>query len=159
LVPSLALTAPLGRVAFGAAGNSFSDLTGLYVNGRGVEVDAHRPGWHLIGLGAMSSSSASAGKSQPLLGIRGDVDIGPVRMMSSLSHLRGGEQSGRQLDATSFGASVNAGFATTVEGEIARRSFAGGNGTGWSTEIARVDSRNSGGVVVTHATDGSKELS
>lgn len=156
MLPSLALTAPIGRVAFGAAGNSFSDLTGLYAYGRGVELDAHRPGWHLIGLGAMSNSSASAGRSQPLLGIRGDVDVGPVRMMSSFSHLRGGEQSGRQLDATSFGATVNAGFATTVEGEIARRSFAGGNGTGWSTEIARVDSRNSARVRITHAPGGSE---
>ncbi len=156
MLPSLALTAPIGRVAFGAAGNSFSDLTGLYAYGRGVELDAHRPGWHLIGLGAMSNSSASAGKSQPLLGIRGDVDVGPVRMMSSFSHLRGGEQSGRQLDATSFGATVSAGFATTVEGEVARRSFAGGNGTGWSTEIARVDSRNNARVRITHAPGGSE---
>jgi len=156
MLPSVALTAPIGRVAFGAAGNSLSDLTGLYAYGHGVDLNAHRPGWHLIGLAAMSNSSESAGKSQPLLGIRGDVDVGPVQMMSSFSHLRGGELSGRQLDATSFGASVSPGFSTTVGGEIARRSFAGGNGTGWSAEIARVDSRNSARVRITHAPGGSE---
>jgi hypothetical protein len=104
----------------------------------------------------MSNPSPGAGKSQPMLGLRGDVDVGPVRIMSSLSHLRSGEESSRQLDAMGLGASLDAGFATTIQAEVARRSFAGGSGTGWSTEIARSDSRNSARVRVTHAPGGSE---
>lgn len=155
IVPSLALSSPSGRLALGAAGNSFSDLTGLYAYGRGASLNAHRPGWHLIGLGAMSVPSRSSGRSQPLLGLRGDVDVGPVRLMSSLSHLRGGEESGRQLDAAAVGASLDAGFSTTIQGEVARRRFASGSGTGWSTQIARNDSRNSASVRITRAPGGS----
>ena len=154
--PSLVLSSPSGRLALGAAGSSFSDLTGLYAYGRGAALEAHRPGWHLIGLGAMSNPSPSPGKSQPMLGMRGDIDVGPLRLMSSMSHLRGGEESGRQLDAAGFGASLDAGFATTIQGEVARRRFAGGSGTGWSTEIARSDSRNSAHVRITHAPGGSE---
>ncbi len=139
--PSLVLSSPTGSVALGAAGNSFSDLTGLYAYGKGAALDAHRPGWSLVGLGAVSTPSPSLGKSQPMLGLRGDVDVGQMRIMSSLSHLRGGEQSGRELDAAGLGASVVAGFGTTIQGEVARRRFAGGNGTGWSTEISRNDAQ------------------
>jgi hypothetical protein len=76
--------------------------------------------------------------------------------MSSLSHLRSGEVSGRQLDAASLGASLDAGFSTTIQGEVARRRFAGGSGTGWSTQISRTDSRNSASVRVTRAPGGSE---
>jgi hypothetical protein len=154
--PSVVLASPSGRLALGAAGNSFSDLTGLYAYGRGAGLDFQRSGWRLLGLGAMSNSSPSAGRSQPLLGIRGDVDVGPLRMMSSLSHLRGGDQSRRQLDAVGFGAALEAGLATTIQGEVARRRFAGGSGTGWSTQIARTDSRNTARVQITHAPGGSE---
>jgi hypothetical protein len=91
-----------------------------------------------------------------MFGLRGDVDVGPVRVMSSVSHLRSGEDSRRQLDAASLGASLDAGFGTTIQGEVARRRFAGGSGTGWSTEIARSDSRNSARVRITHAPGGSE---
>ncbi len=156
MTPTLVLSAPAGRLALGAAGRSFTDLTGLYAFGRGAAIDLHRQGWHLIGLGAMSNASPSSGKSQPLLGLRGDVDVGPIRLMSSLSHLRGGDQSGRQLDAAGFGATVDAGLSTTLQGEVARRRFAGGSGTGWSGEIARGDSRNRASVRVTRAPGGSE---
>lgn len=153
--PSLVLSSPSGRLVLGAAGNSFSDLTGLYAYGKGAALDAHRPGWNLIGLGAMSIPSLSSGRSQPMFGLRGDVDVGILRIMSSFSHLRGGEQSRQQLDAAGLGASLDAGFSTTIQGEIARRRFAGGSGTGWSTEVARSDARNTARVRVTHAPGGS----
>ena len=154
--PSLVLSSPSGSIALGAAGNSFSDLTGLYAYGKGAALDVHRSGWHFIGLGAIASEPGTSGKSQPLLGARADLDVGPVTLMSSLSHLRAGDASRQQLDAASVGASLDAGFATTIQGEVARRRFAGGSGTGWSTEIMRADSRNSARLRVTHAPGGSE---
>jgi len=153
--PSLVLSSPSGRLALGAAGNSFSDLTGLYAYGKGVALAAHRPGWSLIGLGAMSNSSVGSGRSQPMFGLRGDIDAGPVRLMSSISHLRGGDNSKQQLDAAGFGASVDAGLATTIQGEVARRHFGAGGGTGWSTEVVHDDARSTARVRVTHAPGGS----
>ena len=156
LIPTLVLSSPSGRLALGAAGNSFSDLTGLYAYGAGAALDAHRQGWHLIGLAAMSNSSRGSGRSQPLLGLRGDVSIGRVRVMSSASHLRGGDASSRELDAAGVGASIDAGFNSTIQGEVAHRSFATGSGMGWSSELARNTSTNTTRIRVTHAPGGSE---
>ena len=153
--PSLVFSSPSGRLALGAAGNSFSDITGLYAYGKGAALAAHRAGWSLIGLGAMSNSSPGSGASQPMFGLRGDIDAGPVRLMSSVSHLRGADASRQKLDAAGFGASVGAGFSTTIQGEVAHRRFSGGNGTGWSAEVVHDDSRSTARVRVTHAPGGS----
>lgn len=155
-VPSLVLSSPLGRAAFGAAGSSFSELTGLYAYGRGASLDLHRSAWRFVGLGALSNQGESAGRSQPLFGVRGEVDAGSVRVTSSLAHLRGGEFTRNRLDAAGFGASLDAGFATTIAGEVALRRFNGGTAPGWSTEIARAGASTSARVRVTHAPGGSE---
>jgi hypothetical protein len=156
IAPSLELSAPSGRLTVGKAGNSLSDLTGLYMNGRGVALDAHRGGWHLIGLGARSESSPASYRTQPMMGLRADVDVGRARLMTSASHLRDGELSRRRLDAFGIGASVDAGSGTTVQGEVARRSYGLGEGTGWSAEMTRGDSKGSARVQLTHAPGGSE---
>ncbi|HUQ47100.1 MAG TPA: NEW3 domain-containing protein [Gemmatimonadaceae bacterium] len=153
--PSVALSSPFGRLAVGAASSSFSDLTGLYAYGRGAALEAHRPGWHLVGLGAMSIASPSAGAAQPMAGLRADVGLGRITVMSSLSHLRGGDRSGRQLDAMGLGASMAFGATTTLQAELARRRFDGGGGTGWSSEISRTDAETDARVRITHAPGGS----
>jgi hypothetical protein len=93
VTPSHVLSSPSGRLAIGAAGNSFSDLTGLYRMARGAALDAHRQGWRMVGLAAMSNSS------QPLVGVRVTWEWVRVRVMSSVSHLRDDTRSGRALDA------------------------------------------------------------
>ena len=153
--PSLSLTSPSGRLDLGAAGSSFSDLTGLHAYGRGAALDAHGSGWKIIALGVQSNPSFSLGKPEPMLGVRADVDIGNVRATSSLSHLRGGDQSGQQLDAAGLGATLDVGFATTLQAEVARRHFADGTGTGWSAQLERNDLRNTARVRLTHAPGGS----
>jgi hypothetical protein len=75
--------------------------------------------------------------------------------MSSLSHLRGGELSRNRLDAAGFGAMLDAGFSTTIAGEVAMRQFNGGRAPGWSTEVAHAGSNNSARVRLTHAPGGS----
>jgi hypothetical protein len=154
--PSLTFSSPSGRLALGAAGASFSDLTGQYAYGKGAALDAHGSNWRLIGLGALSNGTQIVRPSQPIAGLRGDVDVGRVTVMSSVSHLRDGDLSTRQLDAAGLGASLNAGFATSISGEVALRRFAAGTGTGWSTEIARKDSRSSASVRATYAPGGSE---
>jgi hypothetical protein len=154
-MPSLALTSPSGRVALGSTGTSFSDLTGLYARGNGVLLDAHRSSWRVIGLGVVSDQTPDAGSSQPLLGVRADLDVGRAKITSSVSHLRGGELSERALDAAGVGASLDAGPAT-VAGEVARRRFAGGSGNGWSAEIGRNSPQNTADLRVTHAPGGSE---
>jgi hypothetical protein len=153
--PSLVLSSPSGRLALGAAGGSFSELTGLYAYGRGVALDAHSATWRFTGLGAFSNQGWSAGRSQPLFGVRGDIDAGPLQLMSSVSHLRGGELSRNRLDAAGVGATLDAGFSTTIAGEVAMRQFNGGRAPGWSTEIARTVSNSSARVRLTHAPGGS----
>jgi len=153
--PSLILSSPSGRLALGAAGGSFSELTGLYAYGRGVALDAHSAAWRFTGLGALSNQGQSAGGSQPLFGVRGDVDAGPLRLMSSVSHLRGGQLSRNRLDAAGFGATLDAGFSTTIAGEVAMRQYTGGRAPGWSTEVAHAGSNSSARVRLTHAPGGS----
>jgi hypothetical protein len=153
--PSLSLSSPSGRLDLGAAGRSFSDLTGLHAYGTGAALDAHGAGWKIIALGVQSNPSFSLGKPQPMLGVRGDVDLGNVRATSSLSHLRGGDQSGRQLDAAGLGGALDLGFATTFQAEVARRQFAGRASTGWSAQLERNDLRNTARVRITHAPGGS----
>lgn len=155
IAPTIELSAPSGRLTLGAAGTSFSDLTGLYAYGRGALLETRRSGWHLVGLGAMSDASLSSGRSQPMAGVRVDVDAGRAEFRSSFSHLRAGELSPRRLDAASFGASIDAGFGTSLHGDIARRTFAGGTGTGWSAALDRKSSQNNAELHVTHAPGGS----
>ena len=154
--PSLVLSSPAGRLAFGAVGTSFSDLSGLDAYGSGAVLDARGSAWHVLGLAGSSNLTSVAGQSQPIVGVRGDADLGPFRIMSSVAHLRGGEQSGRRLDAVGVGASLSTGFAMTIQGEVARRQFTGGSGTGWSTAIARSDSSGTASVRVTRAPGGSE---
>ena len=152
--PSLILSSPSGRLSLGAAGTSFSDLTGLNAYGNGAALSAHGPLWRLNALGAMSNNSSASGKSLPMAGLRGELGVGALSITSSLSHLREGDGSRQQLDAVGVGASLEPGFQIGIQGEIARRRFAEGSGTGWSTQIARIDPKNTARIRITHAPGG-----
>jgi hypothetical protein len=90
-----------------------------------------------------------------MAGLQGEVGVGGLSITSSLSHLRGGDGSTQQLDAVGVGASIEAGFPIGIQGEIARRHFADGSGTGWSTQIARIDPKNTARIRISHAPGGS----
>jgi hypothetical protein len=153
--PSVMLTAPSGWLAVGATGTSFSDLTGLYLYARGAAMEVRGRGWGMMVLGATSLRSRDATSSQPLLGLRGEVAVGSARVMSSISHLREGNEFRRELTAASVGVTVPAGASATIRGEIAHRKHLAGSGTGWAAELVRDDDGNTSQLRVVHAPGGS----
>jgi hypothetical protein len=153
--PSVVLTASSGWLAVGATGTSLSDLTGLYMYGRGAAFERRGPGWGVIALGAASLRSPEAKGSQPLLGVRGDVTVGGVRLMSSVSHLRDGGTFRRELTAASVGVAVPAGRSATIRGEIAHRKYPGGTGAGWAADLIRDKEGNTSQLRLVHAPGGS----
>jgi hypothetical protein len=155
VTPSVVLTASSGWLAVGATGTSLSDLTGLYMYGRGAAFERRGRGWSVTALGATSLRSPEAAGPQPLLGARGDVSVGKVRVMSSVSHLRDGEQFRRELTAASVGVAVPAGRSASISGEVAHRKYPGGTGTGWAAELIRDDEGNRSQLRVVHAPGGS----
>ena len=153
--PSLMLSSPSGRLSLGGASTSFSALTGLSVYGNGASLDAHRSLWRLNALVAKTNNSSAEAKPLPVAGLRGELGFGALSINSSFSHLRGGDGSAQELDAVGVGASLEAGLPIGIQGEIARRRFADGSGTGWSTQIARIDPKNTARIRITHAPGGS----
>ncbi|HEY8166275.1 MAG TPA: NEW3 domain-containing protein [Gemmatimonadaceae bacterium] len=153
--PSVVLTAPSGWLAVGATGTSFSDLTGLYMYGRGAAFEVKGRRWGVMALGATSLRTSDAAASQPLLGVRGEVAVGRAKVLSSVSRLREGGTFRRELSAASIGVTVPAGGSATIHGEIAHRQHLAGSGTGWAAELARDDHGNTSLLRVVHAPGGS----
>jgi hypothetical protein len=153
--PSIMFTAPSGWLALGATGTSLSDLAGLYMYGRGAAFEVRGRRWGVMALGAKSLRVPETSESRPLVGARADVAVGNVRVMSALSRLREGDQSRRELTAASIGASVRAGRAATIRGEVAHRRYQSGSGTGWAAEFARDDNGNTSVLRAVHAPGGS----
>ncbi|HEX2693339.1 MAG TPA: hypothetical protein VHL12_04695 [Gemmatimonadaceae bacterium] len=152
---SLALTSPTSQLNFGNTGTSFSDLTGLYPYGQGALIKLQHPGWSFIGLGALAIAQPGVTDRQPMVGLRGERQVGEVRLSSSLTHLGDAGLSPRKLDAFGIGASIPAFLGTTFRAEVAERRFQDGSGLGWSTGLVRIGSDRNEELRVTHAPGGS----
>ena len=153
--PSVIFSAPSGQLSLGNTGTSFSELTGLYPYGQGALLHLRKPAWELTSLGAVSAQPSESGKRKPMFGLRGERQLGELRLSSSISHLVDGGLSPRRLDAIGVGAAVPTLFGSTLKAEIAERRFASGRGLGWSTEVVRTGSERSEQLRVTHAPGGS----
>ncbi len=152
---SVALSAPSGQLNLGNTGTSFSDLTGLYPYGQGALLRLQHPDWSFTGLGALSIAQLGGGERKPMLGIRGEHQVGDLRLSTSASHLADTGPSPRRLDAFGIGAAVPSIFGSTFKGEIAERRFQGGSGFGWSSGLVRTGPASDEEIHLTHAPGGS----
>jgi hypothetical protein len=152
---SLGLSAPSGQLNLGNTGTSFSDLTGLYPYGQGALLHLQHPAWSFTGLGAVSVTQVGGGQRKPMVGIRGEHQLGDMRLSTSISHLADAGPSPRQLDAVGIGAAVPSVFGSTLKAEIAERRFQDGSGLGWSSGMVRVGPESNEELRVTHAPGGS----
>jgi hypothetical protein len=152
---SLSLTAPSGQLNVGNTGTSFSDLTGLYPYGEGALLKLQHPSWSFTGLGAVSVAQTGTTARKPMIGFRGEKQVGQVQLSTSVSHLADAGASPRRLDAIGAGAAIPTIFGSTFKAEIAERRFDGGSGFGWSSGLVRTGSESSEEFRVTHAPGGS----
>ena len=100
---SLVLSAPSGQLSLGNTGTSFSDLTGLYPYGQGALLHLQHPEWSLLGLGALSMSTVGYPDRKPMVGLRGERQLGVAQISASVSHLADAGTSPRKLDAVGIG--------------------------------------------------------
>ena len=152
---SLVLSAPSGQLSLGNTGTSFSDLTGLYPYGQGALLHLQHPEWSLLGLGALSMSTAAYPDRRPMVGLRGEHQLGVAQISASVSHLADAGTSPRKLDAVGIGTAVPAFLGTTLKAEVAERRFQDGSGLGWSSGLVRIGGDNNEELRVSHAPGGS----
>jgi hypothetical protein len=152
----LVLSSPSSKLGLGATGTSLSDLTGKYLYGQGMLYETRQVGWSLTAFGASSTHTQEARETRPLLGLRGEMQAGAVRLSSSVSHLTESEPSERSLNAIGVGASAPFIYRSLFSTEVARRSYTGGIGYGWMAAVERNETPNSLHVAVTHAPGGSE---
>lgn len=153
--PSVTLSAPSGQLSLGNTGTSLSELTGLYPYGQGALLHLRNPIWEITTLGALSVAQPGLGKREPMIGLRGERQLGQLQLSSSISHLADAGNSPRRLDAVGVGAAIPSVFGSTLKAEIAERQFLGGRGFGWSSEMVRSNSESSEQFRITHAPGGS----
>ena len=153
--PSLVLSAPSARLSLGNTGASFTELTGLFPYGQGVLFEAQKPAWTLTGLGALSMSSVEGGPRKPMIGLKGEREVGGIRLTSSVSHLADAGLSPRQLDAIGIGTAIPSFFGSTFRAEVAERRFMGGSGLGWSSGLVRTGAESNEELRFSHAPGGS----
>ena len=152
---SVVLTAPSGQLSMGNTGTSFSDLTGLYPYGQGALLHLQHPDWSVLAFGAMSMPPVGTAERKPMLGLRGERQLGIAQVSASVSHLGDTGASPRKLDAAGVGAAVPTLFGTTFRAEVAERRFEGGDGLGWSSGLVRQGPESNEELRFTHAPGGS----
>ncbi|HEY1951164.1 MAG TPA: hypothetical protein VGG76_00030, partial [Gemmatimonadaceae bacterium] len=152
---SVMLSSPSGQLSFGNTGTSFSELTGLYPYGQGALLHLQHPDWTVLAMGAVSMPPVGTTERKPMLGFMAEHQLGVAQVSGSISHLADAGLSPRRLDAAGIGAAVPAPLGSTFKAEVAERSFAGGDGIGWSGDLVRQDGGSNEELRVTHAPGGS----
>ena len=130
----LTVAAPHWQATAGATGRTFSDITGLNAYGRGgaFTFDDTR---YTADVLAASPSVGIQTSSGHLLGARVGMHVDGGWVGATATDFQDSVFVARQL--TAFGvAGVSPAFSGfTVSGELAHRSYTGGSGLGWSTEL------------------------
>ena len=130
----LTIAAPHWQATAGAAGRTFSDITGLNAYGRGAAFtfDDNRYTADLLGASPSVGTQTSSGH---LYGARVGMHVDGGWVGATATDFKDSVFSARELQAIGIGGVSPAFSGFTVSGELAHRSYAAGSGLGWSAEL------------------------
>ena len=118
----------------GATGRTFSDVTGMNAYGQGAAFTLNDQKWTADLLGAAPAAGEQSSNGH-LLGARVGMKVDGGWVGATATDLRDNLFSARELEAIGIGGVSPAFSGFTVAGELAHRSYAGGQGIGWSAEV------------------------